>query len=315
MSEKGMTPKEVKPLLSGVVNIQFTPFKSATEIDVDALRNNTRFMIEKGIVKERGIQVIGGSNGEAFSLSDEEYRCLIDIVVEEAAGEVPICVGCVRPATEPVIALAQYAEDAGADAIMMLAPHYYPNPSDDAVFQHFKKVADATNIGIMIYNNAMVTGKDMSMELLMRLAEIDNIVALKETTRDMYKLREVAYRLADRFTLNANTYRYLMPFDYQLGVVGFNTYLGNIDPAFALSIHDAALSGDFDRNQEIWKKTLDLYKFLIAEGMDKATALGKEMARIAGRPMGKYERFPLQRPTEEERQTLRELMKKAGLSV
>jgi 4-hydroxy-tetrahydrodipicolinate synthase len=303
MSKRGLNPQQVKPFLAGVINIQITPFKSSFEIDEKALRDNTRFMIEKGIVKGRGIQVIGGSNGEGFSLSDQEYRRLINIVVEEADGKVPICIGCVRAATEPVIHLAQYAEEVGADAIMVLAPHYYPDPPDDVVYDHFKAIADATNIAIMIYNNPHVTGKDCSIELL------------KETTSNMFKLREVAYRFSDRFILNSNTYRYMMPLDYQLGVVGFNTFFGNIDPVFALNIHEVAASGDFGSNQEIWTKTLDLYKFAFTKGMYRATAYGKEMARIAGRPMGSYERFPLQRPVEEERVLLSRLMEQAGIGI
>jgi 4-hydroxy-tetrahydrodipicolinate synthase len=315
MAKRGLTPQEVKPLLAGVINIQYTPFKSATEIDEEALRDNTRFMIENGIVTGRGVQVIGGSNGEGFSLSEEEYRQLIDIVVDEAAGRVPICVGCVRPATQPVIEIAKYAEEAGADALMILPPFYYPDPSDDLVYEHFKAIADATNIGIMIYNNPRVTGKDLSVDLLTRLAEIENIVALKETTSNMFLFREIAYKLADRFTLNANTYRWLMPLDYQLGLVGFNTLFGNNDPAFVLKLHDAGLSGDFERCHEIWTRALDLYKFTVAKGMYWLTAYGKEMARIAGRPMGSYERLPLQRPSEEERVKLRQLMDKAGMVV
>ena len=315
MAKRGLTREEVKPLLAGVINIQFTPFKSATEIDEEALRDNTRFMIEGGIVTGRGVQVIGGSNGQGFSLSEEEYKRLIDIVVREAAGRVPICVGCVRPATEPVIELAKYAEEAGADAVMILAPHYYPNPSDDLVYQHFKAIADATNIGIMIYNNPGVTGKDLSVEALTRLAEIDNIVALKETTSNMFLLREIVYKFADRFTINANTYRWMMPLDYQLGVVGHNNFFGNIDPAFALRMEDVDMSGDFEQSNELWTRMLDLYKFAFTKGMYKATAYGKEMARIAGRPMGSYERLPLQRPSEEERLKLCQLMEKAGMAV
>ena len=259
--------------------------------------------------------MIGGSNGEGFSLEYDEYRQLIEVVVEEAAGRVPICVGCARPATEPVIKLAQLAEESGADAVMVLPPFYYPNPTDDVVFNHYKALADATDIGIMIYNNPLVTGKDLSLDLLTQLAEIDHIVALKETTSNMYKLRQVAHKLSDRFTLNTNTYRWMMPLDYQLGVVGFNTVFGNNDPAAALAIHDAALSGDFERNQAIWVKMVDLYNFAFTKGMYKATAYGKEMVRIAGLPMGSYERLPLERPTEEERVELRRLMVQAGMNV
>jgi 4-hydroxy-tetrahydrodipicolinate synthase len=183
------------------------------------------------------------------------------------------------------------------------------------VYKHFKAIADATNIGIMIYNNPGVTGKDLSVEALTRLAEIDNIVALKETTSNMFLFREIVYKFADRFTLNANTYRWMMPLDYQLGVVGHNNFFANIDPAFALRMEDVDMSGDFEQSNELWTRMLDLYKFAFTKGMYKATAFGKEMARIAGQPMGSYERLPLQRPSEEERIKLRQLMEKAGMVV
>jgi 4-hydroxy-tetrahydrodipicolinate synthase len=315
MSTIGRTPQDVKPLLVGVNNIQFTPFKSATQIDEQALRDNTRFMIEGGIVNGRGIQVIGGSNGEGFSLSMDEYKRLIDIVVEEAAGRVPICVGCVRPATEPVIRIAEYAQEAGADCIMVLAPHYYPNCEPDAVYDHFKAIADATSIGIMVYNNPTVTGQDLSVDLYIRMAGIENVVAIKECTRNMAKLREVVHRLKDRFAIIPNTTRYLMPLDYQMGVVGFITFYANIDPAYALEMHEISANGDFDRAQEMWSKALDLSNFLYAGGFARMTALGKEMARLAGQPMGGYERLPLRRPSEEEREKLRQLMNQAGMAV
>jgi 4-hydroxy-tetrahydrodipicolinate synthase len=315
MSKKGLTPEEVKPLLVGVANIQLTPFKSATEIDEEALRDNTRFMIEGGIVNGRGFQAIGGSNGEGFSMSMEEYKQLIDIVVDEAAGRVPICVGCIRPATMPVIRIAQYAEEVGADAVMVLAPHYYPYCSADAVHGHFKALADATNIGIMIYNNVTVTGQDLSVDLLRRLGAIDNIVAIKECTPNMSKLREVAYELKDRFAVIPNAARWLMPFDYQLGAVGYITIYGNVDPAYALRMHDVCLSGDFERAQDMWAKARGLANFIYTQGFDRTTAFAKEMARIAGRPMGSFERLPLMRPPEDERRKLHELMIEAGMTV
>ncbi len=315
MSKRRLSPREVKPLLVGVNNIQFTPFKSATEIDEEALRDNTRFMIEGGIVTGRGIQVIGGSNGEGFSMSMDEYKRLIDVVLDEAAGRVPICVGCVRPATEPVIRIARYAEEAGADCIMVLAPHYYPNCSPDVVYAHFKAIADATNLGIMIYNNPTVTGQDLSVDLLCRLAEIDNIVALKECTRNMEKLREVSYKLGDRFAIIPNTTRYLMPFDYQIGAVGFITFYANIDPAYTLQMLEISEHRDFERAQAMWSKAIELSNFIYSGGFARMTALGKEMARLAGRPMGSYERLPLERPGQEDREKLRALMKKAGMAL
>ncbi len=315
MARVGRSRREVKSFLTGVVNIQFTPFESDTELDERALRDNTRFMIEGGLVNGKAVQTIGGSNGEGFSLSDAEYEKLIRIVVDEAAGAVPIVVGCLREGASQVINLARCAEKAGADAIMVLAPYYYPNPSDEVVYQHFKAIADATEIGIMIYNNPTVTGKDMSLECIERLASIDHIVALKETTPNVGKLRQVAAAYGERFALNANTYRSLMPFDYQMGIKGHNHFTANFDPKAALEIDAVDRSGDFQNCQDLWSRYLDLYNYVFTGDMYRATAFGKEMARIAGRPMGSHERLPLQRPGAEQRSRLRELMIKTGLCV
>jgi len=317
MDNARRTPEEVKPLLCGVVNVQVTPFKSRTEIDEAALRDNTRFIIENGIVKGRGVLAIGGSTGEGFSLSEAEYRQLIDIVVEEANGRVPVCVGCVRPTTQPVIELAKYAEDAGADCIMVLAPHYYPNEPEDIVYAHFKAIADATDIPIMIYNNPPATGQDLSVSLLRRLAEIDQIVAHKECTPRIDKLREEALYLADRFALLPCATQRTMPFDYQLGAVGFVTWFANFNPAYALEIHDVCLAHDFARAQEIYARShpLDTYiqAAVRAGGLNREIAFVKEMCRLVGRPMGAIERLPVVRPSEDERRELRRLMTVAGL--
>jgi 4-hydroxy-tetrahydrodipicolinate synthase len=317
MGNARRTPKEIKPLMRGVVNVQVTPFKSMTEIDKEALRDNTRFMIENGIVKGRGVLAIGGSTGEGFSLSEAEYKQLIDIVVEEANGRVPVCVGCIRPATQPVIELAKYAEEAGADCIMVLAPHYYPNEPEDIVYAHFKAVADATDIPIMIYNNPPATGQDLSVGILRRLAEIDQIVALKECTPRTDKLREVAFYLADRFSLLPCITPRTMPFDYQLGAVGFITWFANFNPAYTLEIHDVCLAYDFARAQEIYTRARPLNTFIEAAvragGLDREIALVKEMCRLTGRPMGEVERLPIVRPSEDERRELGRLMTEVGL--
>lgn len=314
MGKTKQTLDEVKRLLCGVVNVQFTPFRSSTHIDEDALRDNTRFMTDNGLVEGRGVLIIGGSVGEGFSLSDEEYRHLVATVVEEADGRIPVCVGCLRPATEPAIRLARYAEAAGADCIMALAPYYYPNEPEDVVYAHFKAIADATDLPIMIYNNLAVTGQDLPIGLLRRLADIDQIVALKECSADPHKLREVAFNLAGRFVLLPSaTHR--LPFDYQLGAAGFITLFANFCPAYDLALHDACLAQDFSRVQEIYVRSRPLTNYLEAE-MEHPTrviALGKEMCRLAGRPMGEVERLPVVRPSEDERVELRRLMVEVGL--
>jgi len=314
MSRRRLTPEQVKPLLVGAGNIQFTPFKSDTELDEEAMRKHTRFMIEGGIVDGRGCQTILGSNGEGFSMSDAEYKQAINAVVEEADGRVPIIVGCIRPSTAPVIRLAEIAEEAGADCIMVLAPHYYPNEEPDVVVAHYKAIAKATNIGIMIYNNASVTGQDLSVDLLSRLAEIDHIVALKDTTGNVSKLYETIYRLKDRLNIIPSTTRLIMPLDYMRGAKGVITIFGNWDPAYALKLHDVALSGNIKAAQDMWVQSREFLNFIYAGGAARLTSVGKEMCRIVGVDMGAYERLPIRRPAEADRLKLRELMKKAGMA-
>ena len=148
---------------------------------------------------------------------------------------------------------------------------------------------------------------DLTGDLLHRLADIDNIIGLKECTRYASKLREVAYALADRYALVPNAARWMMPFDYRLGAVGYITIYGNCDPAYALRMHDVCLSGDFERAQEMWSMARGLAGFIYSQGFDRTTSFAKEMARIAGQPMGTFERLPLIRPGVEERRKLREL--------
>src|SRR5688572_24666527 len=106
MPRSAYAPAQLKPLLGGVVNMQFTPYDAAGDLDVPALRAHTHFMIESGIVTGRGVQVIGAQAGDGFYLSDREYGQLIDVVVKETGGRVPLGVGCARPTTRAVVDLA-----------------------------------------------------------------------------------------------------------------------------------------------------------------------------------------------------------------
>lgn len=310
------TPQALKPLLSGVVNMQFTPWTDM-KMDEAALRDNTRFMIENGIVAGSGVQMIGGQVGEGGQLSDQEYRQLVDVIVSEAAGRVPIGVACLRQSSHAVVELAHYAEEAGADFILVMPPYYWPHlpVAPATVIEHYQALARTIKIAIMIHNDPRTTGQNLSPEVLEELAKIPQIVAYKEDNADFGGLRDLCYRFKNRFMINANSYKSMIPLDYQSGLVGHNSFLANVDPAFALRQHEIALSGDFDRAQELWIKTKGLYRYLAAQPGASIIQSGKEMARLAGRPMGNCERLPHRRPGEVERAKLREYMLTAGMTV
>ncbi len=317
MTHSKRSPQEVKPLLVGVINMQLTPFRSEEELDERSLRANTRFMIESKIVTGRGVQVIGAYAGEGPYLSLAEYQQLIDVVLDETAGRVPVGVGCMRPTTHAVVKLARYAEQAGADFVLVTPPHYHPNvpcPAE-AVLEHYHRLADAIDMAVMVHNSPLVTGQNLSIEVLERLGEIQQIVALKEDRQDFGGLREVIYRLKDRFMINANSYKSMLPLDYLTGLTGHNSFLGNVDPEYALRLHDVALSGNIQRAHELWSRSIDLYNYMRYGTRFTFDELGKEMARIAGQPMGDCERLPRRRPGAAERAQLAQLMGQAGMKV
>lgn len=317
MHSQYTTPQSLKPFLVGVFNMQYTPFNAEKGIDEEALRRNTNYMIENGIVTGRGVQIIGAQAGEGAYLSDQEYRQVIDIVIREAAGRVPIGVGCIRLTTHAVIELAKYAQAAGADFVLVMPPYYHPNLPcpKEAVMEHYQALAAAVDIGIMVHNAPVVTGQNITIEILEQLTRIEKIIAYKEDRLDFGSLREITHKFKDRFMINANSYKALIPLDYQFGITGYNSFLANVDPAFALEQHDLALSGDFEKCNQFWSKTLDLFSYLLGGSKYNLLELGKEMARIAGRPMGCCERLPLRRPGNEERIRLRQLMQMTGMNV
>ncbi len=309
--------QDLKPLLVGVINMHFTPFDEQGELDLAALRGHTHFMIENGIVNGRGVQVVGAQAGQGYFLSDREYRQLIEVVVRESAGRVPVGVGCIRPSTKAVLELARDAQALGADFVLVMPPYYLPLRacSRDKVLEHYHALAAAVDIGIMLHNAPNSTGQNLSSGLLNELAAIPQIIAYKEDRQDFGGLREVIYRFKDRFMINANSYKALIPLDYQSGLTGYNSFLANVDPAYALRQHDLALSGDFAACHAFWARALDLYDYMLTQPGYTFDELGKEMARLAGRPMGACERLPLRRPGEPERARLRGLMEAVGLGV
>jgi 4-hydroxy-tetrahydrodipicolinate synthase len=300
-----------------VINMHFTPFDSSGDLDETALCAHTHFMTESGIVTGRGVQVVGAQAGQGYYLSDREYRQLITRVVEAAGGRVPVGVGCIRPTTKAVIELAQAAQAAGADFVLVMPPYYLPQRlcSREKVLEHYHALAAAIDIAIMVHNSPNSTGQSLPFEVLAELAGVEQIVAYKEDRQDFGSLRELVYRFKDRFMINANSYKALIPLDYQTGLTGYNSFLANVDPAYALRQHDLAQSGDFAACHAFWAQALDLYDYMLHHREHTFDELGKEMARLAGRSVGCCERLPLRRPGEQERIQLLPLMQQVGLPV
>ncbi len=161
--------------LRGTYTVIVTPFTEDDAINETMLRWLVDFQISEGI---HGIITLA-SNGEFLSLSDEERHEVARIVVDQAAGRVPVVVGTAAESTDQVIRYTRDAERLGADAAMVLTP-YYCWIDEDELFTHYRRIAEAVSLPIMLYNHPASTVLDMKPPLVARLAEIDNISYIKE---------------------------------------------------------------------------------------------------------------------------------------
>jgi len=138
---------QLKKRIRGVNVVMVTSFRQDGSLDEEAIRKHTRFLIDQGIVEGSGVLIPGGSVGECFSMNLEERKKLAQIVVEEAAGKVPVFPGCNHSGTKLVIDLAQHAQNISADGVMVIPPYYWP-PSSKVIIQHYKEVAEAIDIAV-----------------------------------------------------------------------------------------------------------------------------------------------------------------------
>lgn len=178
-----MKPEEFQAKLVGVQSVLFTPFKPESfEVDHDAIRSNLRYLIKAGIKNV----ITTGSGGEFSSLRDEERVEVWKTVVEEGKGKVVIIAGNGHSSTERTIELTQEAERIGVDGFMTITP-YYLYPDDEGLYQHYKKVAESTSLGVMLYNSPKYAKTNINVKVLDRLMQIPNVVSIKETAYDMYQ--------------------------------------------------------------------------------------------------------------------------------
>jgi 4-hydroxy-tetrahydrodipicolinate synthase len=153
-----------------------TPFKEDQSVDYEAAVSIAEKLIED---KMADTIVIGGTTGEFFTMNFEERVKLFQVVKEAVGDKIPLIPGVGAISTKETIELAKKAEELGFDAVMVVSP-YYTKPTQSQLYIHFKKVAESVNINIMVYNIPIFTGVNVNPETLAKLAEIENIVAVKE---------------------------------------------------------------------------------------------------------------------------------------
>jgi len=233
-----------------------TPFLNG-KVDEAKLRELVEFHIQS---KTDAISPCG-TTGESPTLSHEEHKRVIQIVVEQAKKRVPVIAGTGSNATDEAVDLTRFAKRAGADAALMVCP-YYNKPTQEGVYRHFEKVAKEADIPIVLYNIPGRTGINMAPETIARLSKIETIVAVKEAAGSLDQVSQIL-SLCDITVLSGDD-SLTLPM-MSVGAKGVISVVANIVPKDVVALTHHALDGAFEKAREFHYKLLPLCKVLFIE--------------------------------------------------
>ncbi|GEM04974.1 4-hydroxy-tetrahydrodipicolinate synthase [Halolactibacillus miurensis] len=189
-----------------VLTAMVTPFNDQDEINYDETKRLIDYLIDNGT---EGIVAVG-TTGESPTLSHEEKLSFLKFVVEYVNGRVPVIAGTGSNNTKQSIVLTQEAEELGVDGIMLVTP-YYNKPSQEGMYQHFKTIAESTSLPVMLYNIPGRTVVRLELDTVLRLAEVKNIVAIKEATGDLDLISQIIKETPDDFAVYSGDDNLLLP--------------------------------------------------------------------------------------------------------
>jgi 4-hydroxy-tetrahydrodipicolinate synthase len=281
-----------------VLTAMVTPFDQQGKVDVNAVKNLVNHLIANGT---DGL-VVSGTTGESPTLSTEEKVELFKLVVETAAGRVPVIAGTGSNNTYASIALTRKAEEAGVDGIMLVVP-YYNKPSQEGLYQHFKTIAKSTALPIILYNIPGRTSVNMSVETIVCLSQIENIVAVKEASGNLDAMAEIISRTSDDFLLFSGDDALTIPV-LSIGGAGVISVASHIIGNEMQEMINLFKSGDVRGAAAAHRRLLPLMKGLFAAPNPTPV---KAVLNMSGIPVGGV-RLPLVPLTEEEEQALRRLL-------
>jgi 4-hydroxy-tetrahydrodipicolinate synthase len=228
----------------GIIPAMVTPFTPDGKINVGALRKLTNYLIDGGV---HGLFPVG-SQGEFYALTFDEKKTVIETVVEETRGRVPVYAGTGAITTREAIALTRMAEAAGVSAVSVLTP-YFIHPNENELFEFYSAVAKSTRLPVLLYNNPGRTGVNISANFVVRASKIENIVGVKDSSGDLTLTAEFIRRtdkgfsvLAGRDTLIYGTLCY--------GGKGSIAATANVAPKILVEIYEAFMAGDMKRSLE-----------------------------------------------------------------
>jgi 4-hydroxy-tetrahydrodipicolinate synthase len=280
-----------------------TPFRKDQSLDEETLRKLVRRQIQAGI----NFLVPCGTTGENPTMTHAEHLRVVEITVQEAKGKVPVLAGAGGYNTAEVVELAKELHKMGADGLLSVTP-YYNKPTQEGLIQHYKAVANAVPLPIVVYNIQGRTGVNVETATLKRLAEIDNIVGVKEASGNIGQIAAVLHQLPERFTVLSGDDAITIPL-IALGGRGVISVVANEIPAEFSKLTQLALAGDFAGARAIQRKWFALMEVNFCE-------VNPGPVKAAMAMMGLLEpvfRLPMVPPSEANRAKIEAVLKSAGL--
>ena len=246
------------PMFRGSLPALITPFANG-HVDEPAFQRFVNWQIEQG---SHGV-VPCGTTGESPTLSHDEHMRVVELCIEAASGRVPVVAGTGSNSTAEAIALTKHAKKAGADAALIVTP-YYNKPTQEGLYQHYKAIHDAVEIPILIYNIPGRSIVDMSVETMARLAQLPNIVGVKDATNDLTRPVKTRAASGGDFTQLSGEDGTMLAFLAQ-GGSGCISVTANVAPRQCADLHEAWQRGDVATASRINDRLMPLHQALFVE--------------------------------------------------
>ena len=292
-------------MFTGCGTALVTPFKKDLSLDEDAVRRLARRQVGAGI----SFLVPCGTTGESPTLSHAEHLRVVEIVLEEAKGQVQVLAGAGGYNTAEVIALARELQAMGVDGILSVTP-YYNKPTQEGLYQHYKAIASSIRLPLVVYNVPGRTGANVEPATLKRLAEIDNIAGVKEASGNIAQMAAILNQVPERFIVLSGDDAITLPL-MALGGKGIISVASNEIPAEMTEIARLCLNNDFPGARQLYRKYLPLMEVNFVE----SNPIPVKAAMAAMGLLEPVWRLPLVPPSAANQQKIEQVLEAVGLPL
>ncbi|MFC4549031.1 MULTISPECIES: dihydrodipicolinate synthase family protein [Halorussus] len=305
MADNAPKPGSKDPLdLHGVVPPTITAFDEDESVDYDATAAHARFVVDRGA---HGVFPLG-TNGEFPLLAPDERDEVVEAVVETVGDDAPVIAGVGAPSTRQTVGHAERAEMVGADGVVVVTPYYYPVDHDAAV-EHYRRVAESVDLPVYVYHIPSKTGNSLSRKTVDALAEIDNLVGLKDSSKDVPWLGQ-AIDDHPELTFLAGSDSLLFP-GLEIGCSGMVSAVANVFPELVVDLYEAYDEGDEERARELQSDVYDV-RDALKRGPYMAGVKTALSVRDVGFDPGPL-RSPLRQMDDDDRAALEDDLSNLGL--